>query len=110
MPCLGKAGSVTVHHVRAVHGSAANLSGRERRFLLFQYRAADAWPLLGFPGGIEKFDELLLAGEPTVEPRLAPVPVRLPLPTAEHQGSIYENQRASGRRYFAAADRAVAAE
>jgi ectoine hydroxylase-related dioxygenase (phytanoyl-CoA dioxygenase family) len=110
MPCLGKAGSVTVHHVRAVHGSATNLSGQERRFLLFQYRAADAWPLLGFPGGIEKFDELLLAGEPTVEPRLAPVPVRLPLPTAEHQGSIYENQRASGRRYFAAVDRAVAAE
>src|SRR5437764_5361926 len=62
MPCLGKAGSVTVHHVRAVHGSATNLSGRERRFLLFQYRAADAWPLLGFKDGIEKFDELLLAG------------------------------------------------
>jgi hypothetical protein len=101
---------VTVHHVRAVHGSATNFSGRERRFLLFQYRAADAWPLLGFAGGIEKFDELLLAGEPTREPRLAPVPVRLPLPPAEHQGSIYENQRASGRRYFAAADRAVAAE
>ena len=110
LPCLGKAGSVTVHHVRAVHGSATNFSGKERRFLLFQYRAADAWPLLGFAGGIEKFDELLLAGEPTLEPRLAAVPVRLPLPPAEHQGSIYENQRASGRRYFAAADRAVAAE
>ncbi|HEV8030488.1 MAG TPA: phytanoyl-CoA dioxygenase family protein [Stellaceae bacterium] len=113
MPCLGKAGSITVHHVRAVHGSATNFSGRERRFLLFQYRAADAWPLLGFPGGIEKFDELLLAGAPTLEPRLAPVPVRLPLPAAEHQGSIYENQRASGRRYFetaAAALQPVAAE
>src|SRR4051794_37060865 len=109
-PCLGKAGSVTVHHVRAVHGSATNFSGRERRFLLFQYRAADAWPLLGFKDGIEKFDELLLAGEATLEPRLAPVPVRLPLPSAVHQGSIYENQRASGRRYFTTAERAVAAE
>jgi phytanoyl-CoA hydroxylase len=112
-PCLGKAGSVTVHHVRAVHGSATNFSGRERRFLLFQYRAADAWPLLGFKDGIEKFDELLLAGAPTLEPRLAAVPVRLPLPPAEHQGSIYENQRASGRRYFATAaeaPRAIAAE
>ena len=43
-----------------------------------------------------------------------PVPVRLPLPPAEHQGSIYENQRATGRRFFeTAADRqrvAVAAE
>jgi ectoine hydroxylase-related dioxygenase (phytanoyl-CoA dioxygenase family) len=103
LPCLGKAGSVTVHHVRAVHGSATNFSGRERRFLLYQYRAADAWPLLGFKDGIEKFNELLLAGDPTIEPRLAPVPVRLPLPPAEYQGSIYENQRASDRRYFATA-------
>ncbi len=108
-PCLGKAGSVTVHHVRAVHGSATNFSGRERRFLLYQYRAADAWPLLGFAGGIDKFNALLLAGDPTIEPRLAPVPVRLPLPPAEYQGSIYENQRASDRRYFATAATARAA-
>jgi phytanoyl-CoA hydroxylase len=52
VPCLGKAGSITVHHVRAVHGSATNFSGKERRFLLFQYRAAAAWPLLGFKDGI----------------------------------------------------------
>jgi phytanoyl-CoA hydroxylase len=100
VPCLGRAGSITVHHVRAVHGSATNFSGKPRRFLLFQYRAADAWPLLGFAGGIEKFDELLLAGEPALTPRLAAVPVRLPLPPAAHQGSIYENQRATGRRFF----------
>ena len=111
LPCLGRAGSVTVHHVRAVHGSATNFSGRERRFLLFQYRAADAWPLLGFKDGFEKFAELLLAGAPTNEPRLTAVPVRLPLPPAEHQGSIYENQRASAARYFATAEPArVAAE
>jgi len=41
-----------------------------------------------------------------------PLPVRMPLPPAEHQGSIYENQRASGRRYFAPPDEAprIAAE
>ena len=111
LPCLGTAGSVTVHHVRALHGSATNVSGRPRRFLLYQYRAADAWPLLGFKDGIEKFDELLLAGEPNIEPRLAAAPVRLPLPPAAHQGSIYENQRATGRRYFEpAAAPAAAAE
>ena len=49
---------------------------------------------------MEKFDELLLAGAPTREPRLVSVPVRLPLPPAEYQGSIYENQRAAGRRFF----------
>jgi phytanoyl-CoA hydroxylase len=104
LPCVGKAGSITIHHVRAVHGSATNFSGRERRFLLYQYRAADAWPLLGLKEGIDKFNEQLLAGEPSLAPRLANVPVRMPLPPAAHQGSIYENQRASGRRYFATAD------
>jgi hypothetical protein len=36
----------------------------------------------------------------------------MPLPPAEYQGSIYENQRATGRRFFetAATPRAVAAE
>ena len=109
LPCLGKAGSITIHHVRAVHGSATNFSGRDRRFLLFQYRAADAWPLLGFKDGIEKFDELLLAGAPTLSPRLAAVPVRLPLPPAEYQGSIYENQRTAGRRFFTTAGAEAAA-
>jgi hypothetical protein len=31
------------------------------------------------------------------------VPVRLPLPPASHQGSIYENQRSRRSRYFQAA-------
>jgi len=111
MPLLGKAGSITIHHVRAIHGSAPNVSANDRRLLLFQFRAADAWPLLGFKDGSEKFDELLLAGEPNIEPRLAAAPVRLPLPPAAHQGSIYENQRATGRRYFEpAAAPAAAAE
>jgi ectoine hydroxylase-related dioxygenase (phytanoyl-CoA dioxygenase family) len=108
VPCLGKAGSVTVHHVRAIHGSATNFSGAERRFLLYQYRAADAWPLLGFKDGMAKFDDLLLAGEPSTAARLSAVPVRLPLPPAEHQGSIYENQRATGRRFFETAAKEAA--
>jgi ectoine hydroxylase-related dioxygenase (phytanoyl-CoA dioxygenase family) len=100
VPLTGRAGSITVHHVRTVHGSAPNLSDRDRRLLLFQFRAADAWPLLGFPGGIEAFDALMVTGEPTLEPRLAPVPVRLPLPPATLQGSIYENQKGRRSRYF----------
>ncbi len=100
VPLTGSAGAITVHHVRAIHGSAPNTSNRDRRLLLFQFRAADAWPLLGFPAGIAAYDGLMVAGHPT-EPRLEPVPVRLPLPPAEHQGSIYENQKGAGRRYFA---------
>jgi ectoine hydroxylase-related dioxygenase (phytanoyl-CoA dioxygenase family) len=103
VPLTGRAGSITVHHVRAVHGSAPNTSNRDRRLLLFQFRAADAWPLLGFPEGMEAYDRLLVAGNPTLTPRLAAVPVKLPLPPAEKQGSIYENQKGLKNRFFAAA-------
>jgi ectoine hydroxylase-related dioxygenase (phytanoyl-CoA dioxygenase family) len=99
VPLTGKAGSITVHHVRAVHGSAPNVSSKDRRLLLFQFRAADAWPLLGFPD-LETYDELMVAGESTIEPRMTEVPVRLPLPPAESQGSIYENQRGLKTRFF----------
>ena len=95
----GKAGSITVHHVRAVHGSAPNVSDRDRRLMLFQFRAADAWPILGFPGGIEKFDALMVAGQ-SQQPRLAPAPIRLPLPPAVLQGSLYENQKGMKTRFF----------
>jgi ectoine hydroxylase-related dioxygenase (phytanoyl-CoA dioxygenase family) len=104
IPLTGRAGSITIHHVRAVHGSAPNVSNKERRLLLLQYRAADAWPLLGFPGGLEAYDRLMVAGAPTIQPRLEPVPVRLPLPPADLQGSIYENQKGLKRRFFEVAD------
>jgi ectoine hydroxylase-related dioxygenase (phytanoyl-CoA dioxygenase family) len=99
-PCIGRAGSITVHHVRAVHGSAPNASNRQRRFLLHQYRSADAWPLIQTPRGWDEWTGLLVSGEETLTPRAAAVPIRLPLPTAEHQGSIYENQRQIEHRYF----------
>jgi ectoine hydroxylase-related dioxygenase (phytanoyl-CoA dioxygenase family) len=100
----GAAGSITVHHCRAVHGSATNTSGRPRRLLLHQYRAADAWPLMAAQQTFDDFRAKLLCGEDTLEPRMDRVPVRLPLPPATHQGSIYENQRARGHRFFEAAD------
>ena len=99
IPLTGKAGSITVHHVRAIHGSAPNVSDNDRRLLLFQFRSADAWPLLGFPGGIEKFKDLMVCGVHR-EPRLEHVPVRLPLPPAKLQGSLYENQKGMKSRYF----------
>jgi phytanoyl-CoA hydroxylase len=96
----GRAGSITVHHVRAVHGSAVNKSNKDRRLLLFQFRTADAWPLVQVPKSIEDYDALMVAGVSTLEPRVERVPVRLPFPPADHQGSIYENQKAMGSRYF----------
>lgn len=102
VPCLGRAGTITIHHARLVHGSAPNRSTRPRRFLLHQYRAADAWPLLRRPETWEGWTSLLVSGTETLAPRMTAVPVRLPLPPAEHQGSIYENQRRLEARFFAA--------
>lgn len=100
VPITGKAGSMSFHHVRAIHGSAVNRSSRSRNFLLFQFTAADAWPLLEGVSDLARYDEWLVAGESTMTPRLTAVPVRMPLPAAPMQGSIYENQRTLTHRYF----------
>ena len=50
---------------------------------------------------LEEFNAKLLCGEPSVEPRIVPAPVRMPFPPAKGQGSIYENQFGSKKRYFA---------
>jgi len=102
VPLTGKAGSMTIHHVRLVHGSALNTSSKPRRLLLHEYAAADAWPLMGV-ANFEEFNGRMVLGKPTIEPRLTRVPVRMPLPPAPFQGSIYENQRAAAKRFFATA-------
>ena len=108
VPCTGKAGSISIHHVRAIHGSAPNVSGRSRRLFLLQFRAADAWPLVNQAPSWEAWSALMVAGENTLEPRCTNVPVRLPLPPAANQGSIYENQRDLRHRYFGATPKATA--
>jgi len=100
VPLTGRAGAMSFHHVRLLHGSAQNVSHLPRALLLYEYGAADAWPLLGVKD-LAEFDSRLIAGAPSLEPRVTPVPVRMPLPPARHQGSIYENQSDAGRRYFA---------
>jgi ectoine hydroxylase-related dioxygenase (phytanoyl-CoA dioxygenase family) len=99
VPLTGPAGSMSFHHVRALHGSALNTSDRSRNLLLYEVAAADAWPLLGV-ADFEEFNREMLSGRPTIEPRVTSVPVRLPLPPAARQGSIYENQLGSARSYF----------
>ena len=96
------AGSITVHHARLVHGSALNQSERQRRILLYEFAAADAWPLAGIEhiSDIDEFNSRIVHGEPTLSPRMEDVPVRMPLPIAKYQGSIYENQRTLRSRYF----------
>jgi len=95
----GKAGSASFHHVRLVHGSAQNTSDKPRQLLLYECAAADAWPLVNFTT-LEEYDKRMLCGISTIEPRVEKVPMRMPYPPALNQGSIYENQTSTQRRWF----------
>ena len=102
IPMHGKAGDMTIHHARLVHGSKVNRSANSRRILFYEYSAADAWPLAGVEhlNDVEGFDSRIVSGSPTLRPRLADVPVKVPLPRAPYQGSLYENQRTLANRFF----------
>ena len=109
VPLMGPAGSISIHHVRTVHGSALNTSTQDRRIIFYEMMAADAFPISGSRGrfdSLESFNERMLCGEPTLAPRVVACPVRVPYPEAPKQGSIYEVQKAMdpSRRSFAVAD------
>jgi len=99
VPCMGEAGSMSFHHVRALHGSAMNTSDRPRNLLLYEVAASDAWPLMGVKD-FDEFNSRLLSGDSVIAPRMTNVPVRMPLPPAKRQGSIYETQSAAKKSYF----------
>ena len=101
----GRAGSMTVHHVRLLHGSAPNNSDRVRLICFYECAAADAWPLAGSSTAVAGLNQQqvwdwvgtrTLYGEPTVRPRLADVPVLLPLPPAPDSSSIFKIQKSAG--------------
>jgi len=62
--------------------------------------AADTWPIVNPVKDLAEFEALMCCGTPTIEPRLTPVPVRMPLPDPDKQGSIYENQKGLKNRPF----------
>ena len=97
----GPAGSISIHHGRTVHGSARNTSRRDRRMLFVEIIAADAFPILGSMTRCDDFgdyDKRMLCGRPTLQPRLADVPVRIPWPQPDRNRSIYEIQEQLGDR------------
>lgn len=109
----GKAGSMTVHHARLLHGSAPNRSDRARMILFYECASADAWPILGSNSyfhalGQRKFwDDLqdrTITGTPCLTPRLEQVPVTMPLPPAPDTGSIFRTQESAGARSAFAED------
>ena len=103
MTLTGAAGSISIHHARVVHGSALNRSKRDRRLLFYEMMSADAFPVMGAMttfDGIGEYNDRMLCGDTTLEPRLERVPVRIPQPQPGEYGSIYEIQKALGNRGF----------
>ena len=103
VPLMGPAGSISIHHGRIVHGSAVNTSTRARRILFYEMMAADAFPIMGSMtkfADIHDYDDRMLCGRPTLEPRLAPVPVRIPEPRPPIGKTIYEIQKGLRARSF----------
>jgi ectoine hydroxylase-related dioxygenase (phytanoyl-CoA dioxygenase family) len=99
----GPAGSISIHHGRIVHGSALNTSARSRRLLFYEMMAADAFPIMGSMtrwDGIADYNSRMLCGEPTLEPRLADIPIRIPQPQPDVPISIYEIQKGLKKRAF----------
>ncbi len=99
----GPAGSISIHHGRIIHGSALNTSERSRRILFYEMMAADAFPIVGSMtkwDGIEDYDTRMLCGEPTLQPRLKDIPIRIPQPQPDVPISIYEIQKGLKKRAF----------
>jgi len=102
VPVLVRAGGISLHHCRTIHGSATNVSTKSRRLFLLQLAAVDAWPVMGTPD-YAKFDSWVLRGAPTRRYRVKEMDIRLPLPSHDRHGSIYEIQSVFRPKVFAAA-------
>jgi hypothetical protein len=86
---------------------ALNRSDRDRRLLFYEMMAADSFPVMGSMTGfasLEEYNERMLCGMPTIEPRLSDWPVRIPLPQPSERGSIYEIQKGLKHRGFSIYD------
>ena len=107
VPLMGRAGSMTIHHARTVHGSASNRSSIARRMLFYELAAADAWPI--WTESTQKkyrdfshFNEQMIVGNATTQPCMTSVPVRIPMPTKmANPSGLYEIQSAAKEKYFA---------
>lgn len=103
----GQAGSLSLHHVRLLHGSAPNRSDRARMLLFYECGAADAWPINGIAGGYaglpqvelwQKLQDNIIAGHQPAAARLEKVPAVMPVPPAPDSSSIFKVQASGGAK------------
>ena len=102
IPLTGKAGSISIHHARLLHGSATNKSSSRRMMLFYELSSADSWPLVGAPSYMKftspndlwkQMKSQLISGKISTCPRMENIPVRIPLPPPSDHGSIFKIQK-----------------
>lgn len=99
VPVPVRAGGISLHHCKTLHGSAPNRSRSPRRLFLLELAAVDAWPCRGV-ADLAEFNQRVLRGEPTAVYRVVAMEIRVPLPAHARGGSIYETQSPLRARVF----------
>jgi len=101
----GRAGDLSIHHVRTLHGSAPNHSDRARKILFYECGAADAWPIngnssmyTGLPQHAlwDQMQQHMICGVQGTQARLEHVPVNMPLAPPPDPTSIFKVQSSGG--------------
>lgn len=87
----GRAGSVTVHHARAVHGSMPNNSARPRPLLLNAFTSADALPVTPHPS-YSRYNGTVIRGKPARWIHFDPRPCLIPPDWSAGYSSIFALQ------------------
>ena len=90
---VAPAGSITLHHVRTLHGSRNCTQNTARPLLLFSYTAVDAFPIFQ-QYDLAEYDARILRGEPVKQGRMEALPFRIHLPQKDGADSIYDDQEA----------------
>jgi phytanoyl-CoA hydroxylase len=100
VPLELNAGDISIHHTLTLHGSAANTSSTSRRFLIYEYAAADAWSLPSVEDW-DAFNASMLCGESTQDLRMESMKVRMRNPSDPRSGrGIFELQRPLEEKFF----------
>jgi ectoine hydroxylase-related dioxygenase (phytanoyl-CoA dioxygenase family) len=91
----GKAGSVTVHHCRAVHGSMPNRSARGRPLLINAFSSADALTVTPHPAPC-RYTGAIVRGQPARWAEFDDTPCLIPPDWSAGYTSIFALQQEEG--------------
>ena len=97
----GRAGTITIHNIRTVHGSMPNNSPRMRPLLINAFASADAYSLTPYPGSACSQNETVIRGKRSRWARFDQEECRMPPDWSDGYSSIFalqQDEQGAGRR------------